>query len=76
RIWNVANETRDEALALLSPDEAEILIDLLCRVHTTLSDRVPFGGRPAILAQTRASAATAVPEATTAGKMPAVETAR
>src|SRR5216683_1814549 len=45
RIWNVANETRDEALALLSPDEAEILIDLLCRVHTTLSDRVPFGRR-------------------------------
>jgi len=37
---------------------------------------VPFGGRPAILAQTRASAATAVPEATIAGKMPAVETAR
>src|ERR1700674_4515928 len=32
RIWNVANETRDEALALLSPPQAETVIDLLHRV--------------------------------------------
>src|SRR5712664_4604075 len=40
RIWNVATETRDEALALLSAGEAATLIDLLHRVHATLSDRV------------------------------------
>src|SRR5216683_1409207 len=72
RIWNVANETRDEALALLSADEAETLIDLLCRVHTTLSERVPFGaGRPGMPAPRAAAAAViakAVPET--------VETAR
>jgi MarR family transcriptional regulator for hemolysin len=37
RIWHVANETRDEALALLSPLQAETLIELLRRVHATLS---------------------------------------
>ena len=37
RIWNVANATRDEALARLSPVQAETLIDLLHRVHATLS---------------------------------------
>jgi DNA-binding MarR family transcriptional regulator len=37
RIWNVANETRDEALAHLSAPQAETLIDLLGRVHATLS---------------------------------------
>ena len=41
RIWAVANETRDEALAKLSPAEAVALIDLLDRVHATLSARVP-----------------------------------
>ena len=41
RIWHVANETRDEALARLSAAEAEALIDLLVRVHATLSERVP-----------------------------------
>ena len=41
RIWNIANETRDEALARLSSHEAEQLIDLLHRVHATLSERVP-----------------------------------
>ncbi len=41
RIWNVANETRDEALARLTAAEAEQLIDLLHRVHATLSERVP-----------------------------------
>src|SRR5947209_18989592 len=39
RVWNVANDTRDEALARLTPQEAEQLIDFLYRVHATLSDR-------------------------------------
>ncbi|MBV9586118.1 MAG: MarR family transcriptional regulator [Alphaproteobacteria bacterium] len=41
RILHVANETRHEALARLKPGEAEQLIDLLTRVHATLSERVP-----------------------------------
>ena len=41
RIWTVANQTRDEALVHLSPGEADVLIDLLLRVHETLSYRVP-----------------------------------
>jgi len=41
RVWNIATETLDEALARLSPKEAEQLIDLLHRVHATLSERVP-----------------------------------
>ena len=44
RIWNVANETRDEALVTLSPAEADQLIDLLGRVHDALSERVPLDG--------------------------------
>ncbi|MGE5271892.1 MAG: MarR family winged helix-turn-helix transcriptional regulator [Thiohalocapsa sp.] len=40
RIWNVANETRDEALTRLSASEATALIDLLGRVHAALSERV------------------------------------
>ena len=44
RIWNVANDTRDEALTRLSPQEAEQLIDFLYRVHATLSERVPANG--------------------------------
>ena len=44
RIWSVANETRDEALAQLSTGEASALIDLLHRVHATLSERVPGDG--------------------------------
>ncbi len=63
RIWNVANETRDEALTRLSPHEAEQLIDLLHRVHATLSERVPApdGEIPAAPPRrpTRASAALA-----------------
>ena len=55
RIWSVANETRDEALARLSATEATALIDLLHRVHATLSERVPAaaGNAPAA---TRAAA--------------------
>ena len=41
RILDVANETRDEALARLKPAEAGQLIELLKRVHATLSERVP-----------------------------------
>jgi MarR family transcriptional regulator, transcriptional regulator for hemolysin len=41
RIWDVANETRDEALARLTATERGQLIDLLCRVHATLSEREP-----------------------------------
>jgi MarR family transcriptional regulator, transcriptional regulator for hemolysin len=41
RIRAVANETRDEALALLSATEKAQLIALLTRVHATLSERVP-----------------------------------
>ena len=41
RIRAVANETRDEALARLSPPEKAQLLALLTRVHATLSERVP-----------------------------------
>ncbi|MGE0258427.1 MAG: MarR family winged helix-turn-helix transcriptional regulator [Alphaproteobacteria bacterium] len=41
RIRAVANETRDEALARLSPSEQAELMALLTRVHATLSERVP-----------------------------------
>ena len=41
RIWSVASETRDEALTRLSKSEADHLIELLHRVHRTLSERVP-----------------------------------
>ncbi|HEX2151937.1 MAG TPA: MarR family transcriptional regulator [Stellaceae bacterium] len=41
RIRDVANDTRDEALARLSPTETAQLIALLTRVHATLSERVP-----------------------------------
>jgi MarR family transcriptional regulator for hemolysin len=77
RIWNVANETRDEALALLSPLQAETLIELLHRVHATLSatlsapspagsaERVPLDGAgpQAILPARRASAQAAIAQA-------------
>src|SRR5271155_2311373 len=49
RIWDVASETQDQVLAALSPGEAETLTDLLCRVHTPLSERVPLvASRPAM----------------------------
>jgi MarR family transcriptional regulator, transcriptional regulator for hemolysin len=77
RIWNVANETRDEALALLSPPQAETLIELLHRVHATLSatlsatsparsgEPAPLDGArpPAVLPVRRASAQTAIAQA-------------
>jgi MarR family transcriptional regulator for hemolysin len=77
RILNVANETRDEAVALLSPGEADSLIDLLLRVHATLSDRVPVEARPiaVTLPTLRASAAAAIAQPV-AAKAPAVEGAR
>lgn len=61
RILDVANETRDEALARLKPGEAEQLIDLLTKVHATLSERVPRpdagAGPTPILPPRRAAAA-------------------
>lgn len=45
RIWDVANETRDEALVRLSPAESKQLIELLRRVHASLSERVPLPDR-------------------------------
>jgi DNA-binding MarR family transcriptional regulator len=42
RIWDVANETRDEALVRLSSAESKQLIELLRRVHGSLSERVPL----------------------------------
>ncbi len=61
RIWDVANETRDEALVGLSPAEAKQLIDLLGRVHGTLSERVPVdaGDDPGSLSSPRGAARTA-----------------
>jgi DNA-binding MarR family transcriptional regulator len=55
RIWEVASETRDEALVRLSPGESEELIDLLHRVHATLSERVPAGAaaEPAVAPASR-----------------------
>ena len=81
RIWNVANETRDEALALLSPGEAETLIDLLHRVHATLTERVPVDtNAPIIVPKLRrpapAAIANSAPEPTIAEMAPAVEGTR
>ena len=77
RVLNVANETRNEALALLSPAEAETLIGLLDRVHATLSERVPIGtDRTAVLAPPRAPTAAAIAKAAPEAKVPAVESAR
>jgi MarR family transcriptional regulator, transcriptional regulator for hemolysin len=81
RIWKVANETRDEALAQLAPQEADLLTGLLRRVHGTLSDRVPSDGvrravmRPAAPAVARAAAATPVIE-TVGAAAPAAEVGR
>jgi MarR family transcriptional regulator for hemolysin len=77
RIWNVANETRDEALTRLSAAETEALIDFLIRVHGTLSERVPADLRT--IAAPRAAAAARVakraPEPAAAA-LPVVEAAR
>ena len=61
RIWDVANETRDEALARLKPAEAEQLIELLKRVHATLSERVPHPVGDAAADGTAATPVLAVP---------------
>ena len=57
RIWRVATETRNEALAGLEPHEADQLIDLLHRVHATLGERLPGDGavRPAMASAPRRS---------------------
>ena len=65
RIWKVANETRDEALARLAPHEADLLIALLHRVHATLTERVPPDGvgvgRAAMPAAPRPASVAATP---------------
>jgi DNA-binding MarR family transcriptional regulator len=75
RIWDVANETRDEALTQLSPAETKQLIELLRRVHATLSDRVPVGdGEEPALAAPRNGPAIAPPAAARVDSpVPAVE---
>jgi DNA-binding MarR family transcriptional regulator len=81
RIWNVANETRDEALAGLSAGEGDALIDLLHRVHATLTERVPVDtSAPIIVPKLRppapAAIANSAPEPTIAEMAPAVEATR
>jgi len=87
RILDVANETRDEALVRLKPGEAGQLIDLLKRVHATLSERVPHprddldesaGATPIPPAPRRAVAAAAVRDGVKAEPAPvaAVEAVR
>jgi MarR family transcriptional regulator for hemolysin len=81
RIWSVANETRDEALTRLSPGEAGVLIDLLHRVHATLSERVPVEAAapasrgPAPRPASRPATANAVAEVV-AAPVPAVGASR
>jgi DNA-binding MarR family transcriptional regulator len=65
RIMDVANETRDEALARLKPAEVEQLMGLLDRVHATLSERVPppnaeAGAAPSLSPPRRAAVARSV----------------
>jgi MarR family transcriptional regulator, transcriptional regulator for hemolysin len=82
RIWNVANETRDESLVRLSPGEADTLIGLLHRVHATLTERVPVAGadapqiRPAPRPSASAALANSEPEETLLEPVPAVEASR
>ena len=56
RVWDVASDTRDEALARLSAPEAERLIELLVRVHGTLGERVPAAAASEPLTQPAAPA--------------------
>jgi MarR family transcriptional regulator, transcriptional regulator for hemolysin len=83
RIRDVANDTRDEALVLLSPTEKAQLMALLTRVHATLSERVPADaagateigpaeGNGAAIAHPAASR----PPGETDAALPAVETGR
>ncbi len=81
RIWNVANETRDEALVDLSPGEGDTLIDLLNRVHATLSERMPVDTAsssivPKLRPPTTAAVPQSAPEAAVAERAPAVEATR
>ncbi len=81
RIWKVASETRDEALARLAPHEPDLLIDLLRRVHATLSERVPGNGARHTVsrqaARSAASVAVAKPRLEPVGDaMPAAEVSR
>jgi MarR family transcriptional regulator, transcriptional regulator for hemolysin len=82
RILNVANETRDEALARLAPAEGKALIDLLRRVHATLSERMPVdhvGGTRIVKASREPvspARSPAGPEAAVAEPVQAVEASR
>lgn len=82
RIMSVANETRDEAFARLAPAERKALIDLLRRVHATLSDRVPIdrGGGSRIIRAPRGPAtavrATGVAETAVAEPVQTAEAAQ
>jgi MarR family transcriptional regulator, transcriptional regulator for hemolysin len=77
RIWKVATETRDEALVRLSPQESEQLIELLRRVHATLSERMPVdAGRPRIVPPARPAAAACAGAAATAEPVAAAEAGR
>lgn len=72
RIRAVANDTRDEALALLSSAEKAQLIALLTRVHATLSERVPAeASGPAAPSRDGESAASAT-RPRRAGRRPAL----
>jgi MarR family transcriptional regulator, transcriptional regulator for hemolysin len=78
RIRAVANETRDEALALLSPTEKAQLIALLTRVHATLSERVPAdspgagNGSAAVSSRAARNGATAAVAPRRAARRPAM----
>lgn len=82
RIIGVADNTRDEAFTRLTPAEGKILIDLLHRVHATLSERVPIDrghGAPVgrvSRAPTSTARASAASEAAVAEPVQAAEVAR
>ena len=59
RIWDIASETRDEALGRLSTADSDRLIELLRRVHATLAERVPPAPAHAVAEDTLADAAPA-----------------
>ena len=64
RIWDVSSETQDQVLASLSPDEAEQLIDLLRRVHGSMTDRAPSRPLAATIRPLMPKSSVPVPEGT------------
>ena len=75
RIWDVANDTRDEALVRLSAAESQQLIELLRRVHASLSERVPLPDRDDPALEPRPNRPAVAPPAATRvdGPLPVVE---